>query len=216
MLKYSEYLPGLYGGFVSTEQTSGYSATNKDLILADTSGGIFTVTLAASPSIGDEIIIIDVAGTFSAYNLTIDRNGNKILGQEDNFVCDVDDLWLRLVYTGATNGWRVSIDGLASIGGNTVPWKDWVSKATAFNAESWGRYKVDTSGGSITATLPASPITNDEIKFIDLRQSFGTNSLILGRNGNNIMGSADDVEITLDNYNFTLLYADATSGWVVT
>ncbi len=50
----------------------------------NTTSAAFTVTLPATPSAGDEVIILDYAGTFDTNKLTISPNGNKIEGSTDN------------------------------------------------------------------------------------------------------------------------------------
>ena len=65
-----------------------------------------TLTLPASPSVGDTISIYDASGTAATNNITIARNGNKINGQTDNAIIDVDQSSSIFVYTGSTLGWR--------------------------------------------------------------------------------------------------------------
>jgi VCBS repeat-containing protein len=65
-----------------------------------------TLTLPASPSLGDTIAIYDASGTAATNNITISRNGNKINGQTDNAIIDVNQSSSIFVYTGSTIGWR--------------------------------------------------------------------------------------------------------------
>jgi VCBS repeat-containing protein len=65
-----------------------------------------TLTLPASPSLGDTIVIYDASGTAATNNITIARNGNKINGALDNAIIDVNQSSSLFVYTGATVGWR--------------------------------------------------------------------------------------------------------------
>jgi hypothetical protein len=84
---------------------------------ANTSGGAFTLTLPASPSANDEIIILDTAGSFGTNNLTVGRNGNTIQGNASDLICDIDGAGIRLHYTGSD--WRVfAIVG--TVNGNAV------------------------------------------------------------------------------------------------
>lgn len=88
-------------------KTTTYTAVAGDRLLVDTSGGAFTITLPASPSVGDAPILLrDLAGTFATNNLTLDRNGNKIEGAPEDFIVDINAFAGWLVWTGATYGWE--------------------------------------------------------------------------------------------------------------
>lgn len=65
-----------------------------------------TLTLPASPSLGDEIAIFDASGLAFTNNITISRNGNKINGVSDNGIIDINGAKSTLTYTGSTYGWR--------------------------------------------------------------------------------------------------------------
>ena len=76
-------------------------------------------------------------------------------------------------------------------------------------------YFVNTSGGVITATLPGSPTIGDFVSFIDYNGTFDTNNLTVARNGNPIQGSATDLTVATERAGFTLVYVDATQGWLL-
>jgi hypothetical protein len=65
---------------------------------------------------------------------------------------------------------------------------------------------------SLTLTLPSSPSAGDSIK---ISNRSGTTTCVLGRNGNNIMGSASDLTLNTASASFELIYSDATNGWVI-
>lgn len=65
-----------------------------------------TLTLPASPTLGDTIAVYDATGTAATNNITIARNGNKINGQTENAIIDVDQSSSIFTYTGSTLGWR--------------------------------------------------------------------------------------------------------------
>lgn len=67
--------------------------------LVDTSGGNFTVTLPASPSNGDTIMIADAAD-FSTDQLTINPNGNTIAGASGNLNITEQGIMINLIYYG--------------------------------------------------------------------------------------------------------------------
>jgi VCBS repeat-containing protein len=65
-----------------------------------------TLTLPATPSLGDTLTIYDASGTAATNNITISRNGSKINGQTEDAIIDVDQAISVFVYTGTTLGWR--------------------------------------------------------------------------------------------------------------
>jgi hypothetical protein len=81
-----------------------------------------------------------------------------------------------------------------------------------FNAVAGFVYPVDTTGGAISVTLPASPTQGDRIGFFDAGGTFNTNNATIGRNGNNIMGLAEDMTVST-RYAAITLFFDATRGW---
>ncbi len=85
-------------------------------------------------------------------------------------------------------------------------------KTSSFNAVASIRYMVDTTGGVVTATLPGSPSAGDTIEFTNGAENFATNNLIVGRNGNNIDGSASDLTVSANPTGgmLTLIYDGAT------
>ncbi len=86
-------------------KTTTYTAVNKDSIVANTSGGAFTITLPATPSTGWSVSFADPAGTWDTNNLTVARNGSTIEGSATDLVLDVSHVSVDLVYDGST--WQV-------------------------------------------------------------------------------------------------------------
>lgn len=78
-----------------------------DAILADTSGGAFTITLPASPASNDYVAVADYKGTFATFNLTINSNGLNLMGSVQTLVLNVNYRNVTLVYSGATQGWVI-------------------------------------------------------------------------------------------------------------
>ena len=96
-----------------TAYTANFTAVAGDRILADTSGGAFTVTLPASPAVGDEIHILDSAASFDNNNLTVARNSKKIQGLTADLTLTTENTGIGLVFMSDTYGWRVLVDAYA-------------------------------------------------------------------------------------------------------
>lgn len=91
----------------------------------------------------------------------------------------------------------------------------YVVKSGAYTAVDGDCIAVDTSGGAVTITLPASPTAlKSRVSFTDHTSSFATNSLTIARNSLNIMSTAEDMTVSTNNAAFTLLYVSVAAGWV--
>jgi hypothetical protein len=65
-----------------------------------------TLTLPASPTLGQDIVVIDATGSAATNNITILRNGGKINGLTEDAILDVNQGTSIFTYTGTTLGWR--------------------------------------------------------------------------------------------------------------
>ena len=95
----------------------------------------------------------------------------------------------------------------------TVDWQTSIKTAN-FTAASGEGYFCNTSGGAFTLTLPSSPSVGDIVALKDYASSFAAENLTVGRGGSNLNGNAADFVADTDNLSLTLVYADATKGWL--
>jgi len=95
-----------------------------------------------------------------------------------------------------------------------LEFKKWRAISAAETVQPGAQILADTSGGTLTITLPASPATGDEVTFVDSKYTFDTNAFTVGRNGSNITNAAADLVVNTEGAGFTLVYSgDATVGW---
>ena len=87
-------------------KTGDFTAVSGEGYFVNTTSGIITLTLPASPSVGDIVAFKDYAGTFQTNNLTIDRNGSNITGGTNNAIISVEGQSVVLIYGDATQGWQ--------------------------------------------------------------------------------------------------------------
>lgn len=91
-------------GGVAVQYVAASQGVNKGAYLVNTSAGPIILTLPLTPNLGDSLEFIDAAGTWSPNNLTINRNGQTIMGVADNLVCNVVGEAFRIWFDNTT--WR--------------------------------------------------------------------------------------------------------------
>jgi hypothetical protein len=87
-----------------TRITSSTTASTGDKLVADTSGGSFTVTLPTTPSQGASVILAD-GGNWATNNLIVNPSSNTIEGLSGNIELDISNIQVEIVYSGTT--WQV-------------------------------------------------------------------------------------------------------------
>ena len=98
----------------------------------------------------------------------------------------------------------------------SVNW-DTTAKTASFTAVSGNGYFVNTTSGAVTITLPATPSAGDIVSVKDYAQTFDTNNLTVGRNGEPINGgNVSDPTVSTKGASITFIYVDGTQGWVPT
>src|SRR6056300_918726 len=90
---------------VTADGSTTTSAVAGNGYFINTTSAAHTVTLPASPTLGDEVSIIDYAGTFDTNSLTVGRNGNPIQGSAADLTVSTERAGFTLVYTDGTQGW---------------------------------------------------------------------------------------------------------------
>jgi len=89
---------------VTVESNRGY--------FINTTSNACTVTLPASPAVGDQVILLDYARTWDSNAVTIDSNGNNFQGDPDTYTVDYDTegQGINIVYADSTKGWIPNSD----------------------------------------------------------------------------------------------------------
>lgn len=134
------------GGIAYTRKTANYTASANEGIIADTSGGSFTVTLPASPATGDTVMVVD-GNDWSTTNLIVGRNGSTIEGDAADLTCDVGTVALQFTYDGTT--WQIYTQA-GSSGTNPSLFKTYEYTASASQSTFTG---ADDNGQTLSYTV---------------------------------------------------------------
>src|SRR6056300_290658 len=128
----------------------------------DTTSGTVTVTLPASPKIGDTVTIADYASTFATNNVTINTNGNKIEAETTNGTLSTNDQTHTLVYTDSTQGWKIINQDTAS---GIQP--EFIS-ATGGTITTSGDFKIHTftGDGCFVVSDAGNPVGSTSVDYL--------------------------------------------------
>ena len=110
---------------------------------------------------------------------------------------------------GAPTGRFLKDDGTfaaLSVAGTTIPN---VEVNSSQPVVAGARYFIAANG--ITLTLPASPTFGDFVQFVPESVTF--TGVTIARNGQPIMGLAEDMILDGEGISFGLVYADSINGW---
>ena len=221
---------------ITTGEKSGTwgTITNTNLqILEQASSGYLSL------DVGSADVALSLANHATAngknlyYKLTGTLTANRSVTMPDSAerVFIVEDATTRSASNFTLTVKTVSGTGLAlPIGSTTVLYSDgtnitgklqtkgYYTPSATYTTVNGDQILVDTSGGgigtAITINLPASPAIGNEVTFIDSGNNLASNNLTVGRNGSNINGSGADLVVSTNASAFTLVYVNATRGWV--
>jgi len=154
----------------------------------------------------------------------LDVNGNDIVSVSNGNISITPDGTGKVILDGisyptadGTADQVMKTDGSGNITfGEVSGGEQWQSvKTTDFTAVAGEGYFINTTSAVVTMTLPASPSLGDFVTFVDYAGTFDTNTLTIGRNSENIQGSAADLTVSVERASNTLVYVDGTQGWLL-
>ena len=157
------------GGITYTAYTANATLTADQGAIADTSGGAFTLTLPASPSTGDQVVIVDGTDSFDTNNLTVARNGSTIEGLAEDLVCDLEGVSITFIYNGST--WSVYAQiGAASGSAVTETATQTLSNKTLVNPTITD-YTESVVATGVVSTAHTFALTNGTVQTVTLTAS---------------------------------------------
>jgi hypothetical protein len=115
-------------------------------------------------------------------------------------------------------GATITNNGTAAGFGATgaASWDTTVKTSSPFTAVSGVGYFVNTTAGAIIVNLPAG-VAGDVVAIKDYAGTFDSNAATLVQNGSDkINGSIVNATLSTEGLAVTLVYVDATQGWLVT
>lgn len=146
-------------------KTANFNAASQEGYAVNTTSGPVIITFPSNPSVGDNIAIVDYAGTFNSNNCTIDPNGKKIEGSTNNQVLQINRVAINCTFIDNTQGWLVTGEGSSTP--ITPPAISWDTSAgtvgTITDAQRSGGYSLSSCGGSANIGTPTFSITSGSL-----------------------------------------------------
>ena len=229
----STYTTNLQLEKVATGEKAGLwgTVTNTNLeILEQASSGYLSVDVAS----GDVTLDLNDGATSNGKNLfftltgTLAGNRNFIMPTSAERIFIVKDSTDRsssnytlTVKTASGTGYIMPVAATALVysnGTNTalgMLQKSYVTHTAAYTAVAGDQIFCDTkTTNAFTVSLPAG-VVNEEITFIDSQNYFASNNLTIDSNGaEKINSSASNLVLSTNGQAITLVYANATVGWI--
>ncbi len=105
----------------SSVKTSSFTAESNTGYPCDTNGGAITVTLPASPALGDTLEFNDYSRTWNSNAVTLDPGSNKFQKESNTATLSNQGGSVTIVYIDATIGWQVQQDEASPLISITPP-----------------------------------------------------------------------------------------------
>ena len=151
------------GGLSYVAKTANFTVANLQGVLANTSGGAFTVTLPTGPSVGDQVVIADSGNAFGTNNCIAGRNGSTIEGTDADLNLNINGVSVQFVYSGAT--WEV----YAQLGGNGGSAVTLAGTQTLTNKTLTSAVLNDSVLGGTTSTASGNMVVSPATQIVEVK-----------------------------------------------
>jgi len=185
------------------------TATGKNLMI-EVTGTLAGNRVITMPTGAERVFIVKDSTTRSNSNYTI---GVQNVGGSGTGIVSLPAGSSTAYYTDGTSANSMKLLGTLNagfynvVGGTNSPYTA-IAGDTLF---------VSTSAQAAEVVLPASPSQGDTITIMDSSAAggFATNNCVINRNGNPInTDNTQNVTLSTNNQSLTLIYTNATRGWI--
>ena len=223
---------GLWGTITNTNLQVLQQSTSGVIDVAMTSGSDVTLALSDGATSNGKNIYLKLTGTMTAnISLIIPASTTGGTATRLYVIQDATDRTTANKYTlsiktaGSSNPIAVPVGATMLIHSNGTDARlDILQKGnfaitsssiTAYTAVAGDNLLIDTAAAQVTITLPASPSMGDEVSIMDVSATggFGSNKVVVNRNGQPIRGAASNLTLNNNNQSIKLRYTNATKGW---
>ena len=205
---------GLWGTITNTNLQVLQQSTSGVVDVAMTSGSDVTLALSDGATSNGKNIYLKLTGTMAGNNsLIIPASTTGGTATRLYVIQDATDRTTANKYTlsiktaGSSNPIAVPVGATMLIHSNGTDARlDILQKGnfaitsssiTAYTAVAGDNLLIDTAAAQVTITLPASPSMGDEVSIMDVSATggFGSNKVVVNRNGQPIRGAASNLDL---------------------
>jgi hypothetical protein len=202
------HITGGSNGYVLTTDGTGnlsWEAQTGSNIVIDsfTGNGVQTVFTLTNPPTSEDYTLINIDGVSQLHSAYTVANANVTLSSAPASGAVIEVMTFNL-------------GGGAGGGGGGSSGYTYVEATGNTTASVNTKYIVNTNTANLTITLPSTPSFGDEVGIIDGTGNASVHAITVARNGGNIQGAASDMTVTTNRSAFTLVYYNASQGWVLT
>ena len=208
MAQFDDNLTAATGGDILVSNGTDFDnvTMSGDVTIASTgattigSGAVETGMIAADAVTGAKIADDAVDSEHFAAGSIDEEHLNATNSPVDNYILSFDNssggfTWIESTVSGGGISWQSSI------------------KTSDFTASAGEGYFVNTTSGAITVTMPSSPSAGNEVHLVDYAGTADTNNITI-TSSDDINASTNDVTINYERGAVSMVYVDATQGWV--
>jgi hypothetical protein len=185
-------LTGIAAGIEWALKTTTYTAVTRDAIIANTSGGIWTLTLPITPATGDYVQILDGAD-WATNNLTVARNGQTIEGDAEDMIMNIGGVSVDFVFDGTT--WQITTqvggqsgDGVTLTGTQTLTNKT-IDLSSNVISGTTAQFNTSLTDDDFTTLTGTETLTNKTLTAPILTGTTTVDALVVNTNNYPSAGS---------------------------
>ena len=148
----------------TTPKTATFTGVSGNGYFVNTTSGVVTANLPASPSAGDIMAVVDYAGTADTNNITVGRNGSNINGAASDQTISKENSGATFVYVDGTQGWKFTETSNVS----DIELQPIFIAATGGTETTCGNFKIHTftGPGTFCVSTVGNPIGSNTVDYL--------------------------------------------------
>jgi hypothetical protein len=199
--------------------TSSGDLTANDLLLLAEALSVIGAAIGVQDIVAatqNAVTTVQDAGVATVATVSATANGTAVTNLQNSYD-SLNGLYTnlqpRVTSLEATSTSQTSAIATASALAGLGGWNAWVTH-TSGNKQLVPNDRIFViPAANMTLTLPVTPSIGQAVRIVDAAGTAGTTNFTIGRNGQPIMGTAQDMTVNTNSARLHLVYVDSTRGW---